>query len=83
MVFLNDVGPSDEIRKIISETDVTPTSISLILDRPRTMTVIHKQAKDNELSVRCRDIEDGAIIVLHLPFQEGSRAQATIITMES
>ena len=77
-VFLSNIGNSSELRKQISQTDLHNT-VSLILDKPRTLEVRTKNFGRNELTVRCKDVEERVSIVLHLPFQEGAVASATII----
>ena len=78
--FLSNIGQSDDLRKLVSEVDVSPTTISLVLDRLRTLEVIHKTAGKTELIVQCRDADDRTTVVLHLPYEANSVGQATIIT---
>lgn len=77
--FLSSIGNSAELRKLVSETDINHKTISLILDQPRTLEVVSKKAGPRELVVRCKDTEDRVSVVLHLPFEEGAVASATII----
>lgn len=77
-VYLSDIGSSADLRKLVATTDVLPTTIPLLLDKPRTVKVISKTATRDELTVRCKD--DTTTIILHLPFQHGSRGSARIIT---
>lgn len=77
-VFLSNIGSSNELRKQISQTDLHNT-VSIVLDKPRTLEVSTKNFGKNELTVRCKDIEERVSIVLHLPYREGAVASATII----
>lgn len=78
--FLSNIGSSADLRALVATTDITPTTIPLLLDKPRTVTVISKTAARDELIVRCKD--GTTTIILHLPFQSGSRGSATVITYE-
>jgi hypothetical protein len=75
--YLSDIGSSADLRALVATTDVSPTTIPLLLDKPRTVKVIAKTATRDELVVRCKD--DNATIILHLPFESGSRGHATVI----
>lgn len=77
-MFLSDIGKSDDIRRLVSRTDVDGATISLILDKPRTLAVVRKTPSKEELTVIAKDSDDEAIVVLHLPFAENTSAQATI-----
>ncbi len=77
--FLSDIGDALELRKQVSRTDIHNTTISVVLDKPRTLEVVTKTAGLQELVVRCRDIDERVSIVLQLPFEEGAVASATII----
>ena len=81
--FLSNIGDSRRIREQISQTDLYNTTISLILDKPRTLEVVQKSLGVTELTVRCRDIEELVSVVLHLPFEDGAVASATIINHTS
>lgn len=77
--FLNNIGNSADIRRLVSQTDIDNTTVSLLLDRLRTLEVITKTKGRGELTVRCHDTEQRVSVVLHLPYQEGAVASATII----
>ena len=77
--FLSNIGNSSDLRAQISQTDIRNT-VSLILDKPRTLEVRTKNFGKDELTVRCKDAEEQWVsIVLHLPLQGGAVASATII----
>lgn len=78
-IYLQNIGDSLSIRSQISQTDIHNSTISLILDQPRTLEVVTKSSGRTELAVRCRDIEERTTVVLHLPYKEGAAASATII----
>lgn len=75
--YLSDIGLSADLRALVAATDVSPTTIPLLLDKPRTVKVVSKAVTRDELIVRCKD--DNVTIILHLPFQSGSRGHATVI----
>jgi hypothetical protein len=77
--FLSNIGNSTMLRKLISQTDIDNATVSVVLDIPRTLEVVSKNAGPRELTVRCRDIETRVSVVLHLPFKEDAVASATII----
>lgn len=77
--FLSNIGDSAMLRKLVSQTDINQQTVSIVLDKPRTIEVVSKNAGPTVLTVRCRDIEEKVSIVLNLPFQEDSVASATII----
>ena len=77
--FLSDIGDSKDLRELVSRTDIDNTTISVVLDQLRTLDVRNKHSRPEELTVRCRDIDTQAVVVLHLPFKEGARASAWII----
>lgn len=79
LLFLQDIGDSAELRKLLSTTDINPTTVSIILDRPRTLQVATKIQSQEELTVRCNDIDDNSTVVLHLPFEKKAVASANII----
>lgn len=80
--FLNNVGSADEIRKkvsaLLADNDQDGT-VFLLLDKARTVLIDRTQRRPNEVAVFAKDIEDGATVILHLPF-DSPTAQATIIT---
>jgi hypothetical protein len=78
-VFLSNIGNSAMLRKLVSQTDIKKQTVSVVLDKPRTLEIVNKNAGPHELTVRCRDIEERVSVVLHLPFEEDSVASATII----
>lgn len=78
-LFVSNIGDSEMLRQLVSQTDITPATITIVLDQPRTLEVVTKASGPRELIVRCRDIEQKATVVLHLPYQDGSRGSATII----
>lgn len=78
VIYLPNIGSSADLRKLVATTDVTPTTIPLLLDKPRTVKVISKTATREELTVRCKD--GATTIILHLPFEHGARGSARIIT---
>lgn len=77
-IFLDNIGPAEDIRKLIAGSELRGTSISLALDSLRTLQIISTHRGNTELIVRCRD--DTATIVLHLPYAPHSAGQATIIS---
>ena len=78
-IFLSNIGDSLAIRQLVSQTDVNNTTISLVLDQVRTLRVQTKITGRDGLTVRCHDTDQQASILLHLPFQEGAVASATIV----
>jgi len=80
--FLSNVGSADEIRKkvsaLLADNDQHGT-VFLLLDKARTVLIDRTQRRPNEVAVFAKDIEDGATVILHLPF-DSPTAQATIIT---
>jgi hypothetical protein len=76
--MLSDVGPSDELRDLVSKVDIENTTIPVVLDKPRTLQVVNKNYGHTELIVRCRD--DEVTVVLHLPYAADARAIAVIIS---
>lgn len=78
MKHLPDIGPSDEIREMVSRVDITSQTIPLILDQPRTLGVTRKSIRNNELVVHCKD--ETASVVLYLPYAPGARGRASVIT---
>lgn len=77
--FLSNIGDSLMLRLLVSRTDVDNATISIVLDRPRTLEVVSKASGPRELIVRCRDIEQKATVILHLPFERGSKGAAALI----
>lgn len=77
--FLSNIGDSLMLRLLVSQTDVNNATISIVLDRPRTLEVVSKASGPRELIVRCRDTEQKATVILHLPFERGSKGAATLI----
>ena len=80
VMHLRDIGSSEDIRRQVAETDICPTSISLILDQPRTLKVVRKTIRGTELIVECREHDSDTRVVLYLSFRPGARASAKIIT---
>jgi hypothetical protein len=76
--FLSDIGSSADLRALVATTDISPTTIPLLLDKVRSVLVISKQVKRDELVVRCKD--GSTTIILHLPFKQESRGSAYVIT---
>lgn len=76
--FLDNIGSAADIRKLVAESERDGTSISLILDRPRTLKVVNTTRGKTELIVQCKD--NDASIVLHLPYAPNQAGQATIIS---
>ena len=76
--FLSNVGPSDDIRQLVARSVRDGTSISLVLDRPRTLRVLNTHRGRSELIVRCKD--GTTSVVLHLPYADNAAGQATIIS---
>lgn len=76
--FLSNIGPSDELRKLVAESEEFGTSIPLILDEPRTLTIVSTARGRTELIVRCKD--SATTVVLHLPYADNAVGQATIIS---
>lgn len=77
--FLSNIGDALTLRELVSQTDIHNTTISVILDKLRTLEIVTKTTGLQELVVRCRDTEERVSVVLHLPFEEGAVASATII----
>lgn len=75
---LSRIGLSEDLRRLVSTTDIAPVTISMILDAPRTLTVDNKQTVRGKLIVRCHEGTD--IIILHLPFEPDSHGYAIIIS---
>lgn len=80
--FLRDIGPAGEIRKAVgaalADDDYHGTTF-LVLDKPRTVRINRTQRLKDETVVHTEDVEDGATVVIHIPF-DNSSAQADIIT---
>jgi hypothetical protein len=76
--YLSDIGQSSDLRQLVSTTDITPRTITLVLDKLRTLEVTRKSTRDEELIVHCKDGQD--TIILHLPFASGAKGAATIIS---
>ncbi len=79
VTFLSNIGDSLAIRELVSQTDIHNTTITLVLDQIRTLKVQTKIFGRDGLTVRCHDTDQRASILLHLPFQEGAIASATIV----
>lgn len=80
--LFSNIGLSEDLRKLVSTTDITIATITVVLDKLRTLTVDSKHTIKGELVVRCHEGKD--IIILRLPFEPGSHGYATIISdMES
>lgn len=75
--LLENVGSSDMIRELVSKTDTYGTTISLILDIPRTLEVTSKLKNNTELTVQCHD--DDVTVILHLPYAPGAVGRAYIV----
>jgi len=75
--FLSNIGPSDKLRKLVAESELYGTSILVVLDEPRTLTIVSTARGKTELIVRCRDAT--TTVVLHLPYADNTAGQATII----
>ncbi len=78
--FLPNIGPADDIRKLVAQSERNGTSISLILDKLRTLTIVSTTRGASELIVRCYERDD--TIVLHLPYGPQANGQATIISYD-
>ncbi|GEM_PF-1060573 len=77
--FLSNIGKSADIRRLISHTDVDRATVTLVLDELRTLVVKMKTDGRDELTVRCRDTDKRATVILHLPYQGDATASADII----
>ena len=78
--FLSDIGPADKIRDIVLDSLSQKKTVSLELDKTRTVRVIRTANGHTELIVRCKDVDTNTSIVLHLPDAPNSVGQATIIS---
>ena len=78
VLLLRDIGLSSDIRALVAQVDVTPTTIALVLDRPRILRVTKKIPGRSELIVHAKD--GRTTIILYLPYHDGARASAKIIT---
>lgn len=77
---LRDIGSSKDVRRLVAKTDIEPTSIPLILDQPRTLTVTRKTPRADELIVECKETGTDTRVILYLPYRALARASAKIIT---
>lgn len=82
VVHLRDIGASDELRALVAEAEIKPTTIPVILDYPRTLHITRKLPREDELIVECRsaEVDDDTRVVLYLPYRPGARASAKVIT---
>lgn len=82
VAHLRDIGASAELRALVAQVDIKPTTIPVILDRPRTLRIIRKLPRHDELVVECQSAEagDDTRVVLYLPYRSGARASAKVIT---
>lgn len=76
--FLSNIGRSDELRKIVSDSVRDNASIELKLDRMRHLDILGTDHARTELVVRCKD--DDVTVILHLPYGEDTAGQAFIIS---
>lgn len=75
------IGDSGEMRQLVARAISDNTSVSLILDKPRTLFEFIVKAREDEMIVQCRDIDksERTTVILHLPYQEKAIAEAMII----
>ena len=78
VVLLRDIGPSSDIRILVAQVEVTPKTIALVLDKPRILRITKKIPGSHELIVHAKD--GRTTVILYLPYQDGARASAKIIT---
>jgi hypothetical protein len=80
--FLNDIGPADELSERLSSAmkhNDPQETLFLLLDIARTVKIDRSQRLNDRTVFHATDVEDGASVIIHFPFNS-KVAQAAIIT---
>ena len=73
-----DVGPADELLDVALKAIANGTTFAVIIDRPRTLKVIHTSHTNGETKIVVKDEETGEFITLYIPRGKDARARADV-----
>lgn len=79
----HDAGNAGELLHVVLQAIAANTTFPVMLDKPRTVRVVHTSYTSTESRVMAQDEESGEFVSFYIPRNPQERASATVATLSA